>query len=451
MNGSESHWTRQRPSAVWRAWCGAAAVVWRAWCGAAAVVCIAAMAVPTNAAAHTPRSQSKHHRAPGPTTVAPHWVGAWEGAPESGGGTVDDQSFRLNVHTSIGGSELRLRFSNAYGTSPLTLKDVTVALPVNDLPLAAVQASTLRHVSFSSGASLTIPAGQNAYSLPVAMTVPGNTWLTVSFYVPGKYPSSTFHDVGMDTSFSTMPGEGDDASDADGHHFTEPTISWTYLTGIDVVAPKDVSTIVALGDSITDCCIEIPDSNRRWPDLLDQRLATQPGGQRFSVVDAGISGNDVSNDRGGNDTQGAAGDTRDVRDVFDEPNVSNMILFEGVNDIGTGANAAQIEAAYLKIVAAAHNRGIRIIISTITPMFGNVTGGDDYTTNSAVRNQVNSWILGHQSVFDGVLNFAKLVENPLDPNMWNPALTIGDQLHPNPLGLQLMASSIPLDLFKAKG
>jgi lysophospholipase L1-like esterase len=322
-----------------------------------------------------------------------HWVGAWEGAPESGGSAVRNQSFRLLVHTSIGGSVLRLRFSNAYGITPLTLSDATVGLPTGGVPGPAVEPATLRAVRFVSGSRLTILAGQDAYSLPVPMQVPPNAWLSVSFYVPGSYTDSTFHQIGMTTSYATGSGGGDQASDPSGSQFASPTISWTYLTGVDVKAPPRVSTIVALGDSITDCCIEIPDSNMRWPDLLDERLAAVAGGQRFTVVNAGISGNDVSNDRGGNATQGTAGDIRDVRDVFDEPNVSTVILFEGINDIGTGVDAAHIIAAYERVASDAHARGLRVVICTMTPSFGSVVYGTDYTTKrpSATRSTAGSW------------------------------------------------------------
>ncbi len=382
---------------------------------------------------------------------APHWVGAWEGAPESGVFSVSNQSFRLLVHTSIGGSLLRLRFSNAYGTTPLTLSDVTVALPTQDVPGPSVDATTLRSVRFATGGQLTIPAGQDAYSLPIHLQVPGNAWLTVSFYVPGTYATATAHQMGMTTSYQTPSGGGDQASDPTGSGFTSPSfLAWTYLTGVDVVAPRRVSTVVALGDSITDCCIEIPDSNMRWPDLLDQRLAVAAGGQRFSVVNAGISGNDVSNDRGGNTSQGAAGDTRDARDVFAEPNVSTVILFEGINDVGTGVDAAHITAAYERILSDAHARGIRVLIATLTPCYGSVAYGTGYTTNAAVRDQVNSWITAHAGRFDGVIDFASVVANPADPDLWNPIYNVGDQLHPNPLGLKAMADSIPLDLFSAR-
>ena len=378
----------------------------------------------------------------------PHWVGAWEGAPESGGAAVTDQTFRLLVHTSIGGSILRLRFSNAYGTTPLTISHVTVALPARGLPGPSVDATTVTPVPLPGGRSLTIRPGGDARTLPVRFSVPADAWVSVSFYVPGSYAASTDHTLGMTTSYSTAAGAGDRAADSAGSSFTTPTIAWTYLTGLDVVAPGRVSTIVALGDSITDCCENVPDTNGRWPDYLDRRLAAAPGGQRFTVVNAGISGNDVSNDRGGNTSQGAAGDTRDVRDVFDEPSVSTMILFEGINDIGTGASAAQIETAYLRILAAAHHRRIRVIVATLTPCMGSVAYGSGYTTNCGVRDQVNAWIDSNARRFDGRIDFASVVANPADPDLWNPALNIGDQLHPNPYGLQVMGDSIPLALFR---
>lgn len=377
-----------------------------------------------------------------------HWVGAWEGSPDSGGAASDNQSYRLFVHTSIGGRWLRLRFSNRYGRTPLVLRDVTVALPVTPL-MSAVQGNTIRQVHFTTGNSLTLAPGQDGVSVPVHATVPGASWLAVSFYAPGSYSATTFHQNSWGLNWQTLAGDGDHAADASGQSFRRPVDSWTFLTAVDVMAPTTVTTVVALGDSITDGVASIPDDNTRWPDLLNARLATDPRGQRFSVVNAGIGGNLVSEDRPASLSVGQAADERMRWDVFDEPHVSTVILFEGVNDIGRGVAATRIEAAYERILAAAHQHGIRVLISTLTPTAGKVSNEHaDYATLAGTRDQVDRWIVSHRAPFDGVLHLGEVVENPLAPQTWNPAYGAGDQTHPNPLGLKVMADSIPLRLFR---
>ncbi len=404
------------------------------------VVGLGTLAVPTIAGAEATTDRT-------PSVQGMHWVGAWEGSPESGGPVGRDQTYRLFVHTSIGGSSLRLRFSNSYGTEPVRLRDVTVAMPVGP-PGPGIKPATLRRVRFPGGSAVTIPVGANRYSQPVRFDVPGDAWLAVSFYAPGAYSTTTWHKQAWGANWQTPAGAGDHAADPGGGALAVPTTSWTYLSGVDVEAPMTTSTVVALGDSITDCCMSVPGANGRWPDLLDRRIAAQPGAQRLSVIDAGISGNNVSDNRNGNATQGEAGDVRDVRDVFDEPNVSTVIVFEGVNDIGTRVHAAGIEAAYRRILEGAHRRGIRVLISTLTPTFAALASGPTYTTNAGTRDQVNRWIEVHRRLFDGVLHFGTVVADPVLPNTWNPLYTIGDQLHPNPFGLQAMADSVPLRLLR---
>lgn len=384
-----------------------------------------------------------HHHTPR------HWVGAWEAPPESGGPADDDQSYRQFIHLSIGGPRLRLHFSNSYGTKPVALRDVTVAAAVGP-PAPGIRATTMRRVRFAGGTTLTIPAGQERASRPVAFDVPASGWIAVSFYAPGRDAATTWHAQAWGVNLVTAPGAGNHSADPASTAFDVPLPSWTYLSEVDVMAPRRVSTVVAFGDSITDCCMSIPDASDRWPDLLNHRLSELPGSRRYSVIDAGISGNDVSDDRNGNARQGQAGDVRVARDALEVPGVSTIILFEGVNDVGTGVSAKRIEAAYLKILRAAHERDVRVLISTLTPTYGAAASGLDYTTNAPARDQVNQWIERHRHRFGGVLHFGTVVADPLAPNTWNPAYTIGDQLHPNPVGLEVMADSIPLRLFRPR-
>ena len=366
----------------------------------------------------------------------PHWVGAWTASPQAGGDAVKNETYRQFVHTSIGGGQVRLRFSNRYGEVPLTLRHVNVALPSSPTQ-PAVDASTLRAVRFASGDAVTIPAGQEVRSLPVRFDVPGNAWLAVSFHVPGNFTTSTTHAWAWGVNWKTPPGLGDRANEASGASFVSMT-DWRYLTGVDVTAPARVSTVVALGDSITDSTASVPGTNTRWPDLLNKRLGSVMGGRRFSVVNAGINGNSVSVARGHDLEYGDAAVRRVEWDVFAIPNVSTLVLFEGINDVADHVPTEKIVGAYDHIVAEAHRRGIRVVISTLTP----------HTVNGTERSAVNRWIRRNGFRFDGVLGFGEVVQNPLVPWTWKQRYSAGDQTHPNPLGLKAMADSVPLGVFR---
>lgn len=369
--------------------------------------------------------------------VAPtHWVGAWMAGSQSNGPASDDQTYRLLVHTSTGGRSVRLRFSNAYGTAPLVLRHVTVALPARTTaPGPDVVPASVRPVRFGRADTVTVPAGQDRRSSPVAFDVPADGWLAVSFHAPGSAPTTTYHMDAWSLSWQSPPGTGDQVADTAGAALSVPSYSWTYLTGVEVTAPRTVSTVVALGDSITDCVASAPELNQRWPDLLNRRLAARPGTRRFSVVNAGINGNELTEDRGGNADYGAAGVRRLERDVFSVPGVSTLILFEGVNDIGSGRTTAQVVAAYERVVRAAHARGLRVLVSTLTPL---------PLSGTSTRSEVNAWVLAHARLFDGVLHLGEVVQAPGAAELWHPLYGAGDETHPNPAGVQLMADSIPL-------
>lgn len=374
-----------------------------------------------------------------------HWVGTWEAAPEQANPLSAvvlgaRQSYRMLVHTAIGGTVARIRFSNAFGTGPMDISDAHAAVPTGTHPVTALQAGTAAPVHFSSRDSITIPAGQDVYSDPVHVPVTADGYLAISFYAPHPPVTSTVHTMAMTLSYLTPPGAGDHAADVDPGAFTVPTPSWYFTTGVDVLAPSSVQTVVALGDSITDCCVELPGADTRWPDVLNRRLSA--AGMPSSVVNAGISGNEVSRDRDGNALQGQAATTRLARDVLAEPNVGTVILFEGVNDVGTGVPADTIIDAYQEIAQSLHQHHIRVLIATLPPTLGAIYG-TGYTTNYRARDSVNSWIRGQQ-VFDGVIDFAAAVADPADPENWNPAYAIGDRLHPNPAGLQALADAIDL-------
>jgi lysophospholipase L1-like esterase len=222
--------------------------------------------------------------------------------------------------------------------------------------------------------------------------------------------------------------------------FTAQTPSWYFATRLDVFSPaSDHGTVVAFGDSITDGVGSRTGANTRWPNDLARRLDSIYG-PRLSVVDAGIAGNRVLHPSA---CCGESGVARFGRDVLSQPSVRAVIVLEGVNDIGLAhASAEMIIVGYRQLIARAHAAGIKIFGATLTPFEGAF-----YWTpaGEARREAVNAWIL-HSGAFDGVINFAQAVADPLNPKRFNPAYDSGDHLHPNDAGYLAMARGVDLSM-----
>jgi lysophospholipase L1-like esterase len=206
--------------------------------------------------------------------------------------------------------------------------------------------------------------------------------------------------------------------------------------------------VVALGDSITDGDGSRSDANARWPNALARRFAALRGAT-LSVVDAGLDGNRVLNDAA---CCGASAIARFGRDVLDQPGATEVIVLEGINDIGYSTSvdpltaphakvsAGQIIAGYRNLIARAHAAGLRIFGATLTPF----EGARHWTpTGEAKRDTINSWIRTG-GAFDGVIDFAAVLADAANVRRLNPAYDSGDHLHPNDAGYQAMADAINL-------
>ncbi|MFI9380815.1 SGNH/GDSL hydrolase family protein [Kutzneria sp. NPDC052558] len=362
------------------------------------------------------------------------WVGTWEAAPATGVANTPDgypnYSIRNVVHTSVGGSEARIRLSNRYGTSPVTFGHVTVGVQAR---VGTADAASLVTVKFHGSVSTTVPAGADIVSDPAPLKVPSNSNLLVTTFVPTPSGPVTYHPLAMQTSFFTR--NGDHTADTWGTAFNETTSVWHYVTGVDVLAPAK-GTVVTLGDSITDGYGSTPDANHRWPNYLAERL-----GSRYGVADAGISANRLLLDGGGG---GEAAVKRLDEDVLSRTNVRSMIVLLGVNDIQQDPHQldpTKIEGALQDIATRAKAKGIRTIASTILPFKG---WGVWTPQLESVRAAVNQWIRTSHA-YDTVVDFDQVVRDPADPQRMLPAYDCGDHLHPGDAGYQVMASAVDLN------
>jgi lysophospholipase L1-like esterase len=346
---------------------------------------------------------------------------------------VSDQTVRDVIFTSVGGDRVRVRLTNSFGTQPLQVGSASIALAQAG---AQARTGTLRALTFGRAPGVTIQPGAEALSDPVNMAVPALQDVLVSVFVPGASGPATNHfDAQQDNFISTS---GDFTQTTSPAAFTTVSGCSLLVDGVSVVASDRVAgAVVTLGDSITDGTASTVNANLRWPNDLARRLDARHG-QTLSVVDEGIAGNQVLKDTG---IAGVNALARLDRDVLAQQGVRDVILLEGVNDIGASqATADQLIAAYQQIIAQVHTRGLRIFGGTLTPYQGAF-----YWTPAGeqTREAVNHFVLT-SGAFDGVIDFAHATADPANPLVFDPAFDSGDHLHPNDAGYQAMANAINL-------
>ena len=415
-------------------------------------------------------AQQPRTHATTPPAAFPHYIASWTAsaqAPEPQNnqpgvdpGLLTDVTIRQIVHLSATGIGLRIHLSNVFGKQPLVVDDVHIALAAKPDSSATIP-GTDQLVAFGGHTSVTIPVGAEFLSDPAYLPASGpvtppspkpGSDLAISFHLPQPPSGQTGHPLSLATSYLL---HGDHAADPELPGASRQD-RWFQLTEVDANAPPDAQTVVAFGDSITDGYRSSTNANTRWPDELARRLR-EVGRNEIAVANQGISGNHLLTDGLGENAL-----QRLDRDVLALPAVRNLIVLEGINDIGMLAHGTtatpqqhaelvfRMEAAYTQIIERAHAHGIRVIGGTLTPF----VDSDFYkptAANEADRVAVNGWIRqagpGH---FDAVIDFDKAVRDPAHPDRMQPALDSGDHLHPGSAGYKVMGQAIPLNLFSLR-
>jgi lysophospholipase L1-like esterase len=354
---------------------------------------------------------------------------------------VNNQTVRLIVHTSIGGTRARVQLSNAYSTAPLTVGAAHIALRAKG---SAIIPESDRVLTFSGNPSLSIPPGAPVVSDPLDFPVPQHGDVVISIFVTGDPTPPTVHLTGLHTTYVSKAGDFTKAAEITDAATTQ---SWYWISSLDVLAPTDAGAIVAYGDSITDGATSTPDTDRSWPSQLAERLAANKATKNVAIVNHGISGNRLLADGAG-----VSALARFDRDVIAQPGVKWLVVLEGINDIGistmmggAGVSADDLIAAHKQMIARAHTYGIKAIGATLLPY-----GGAMYYSEKgeAIRQAVNQWIRTSRA-YDAVVDFDAKLRDTQNPSQLNPAYFINDHLHPNDAGYKLMADTFDLSLFGA--
>jgi len=378
------------------------------------------------------------------------WVASWVSAqqlvephnlPPAPG--LADRTLRQIIQPSLAGNRLRLAFSNAYGEAPVRITAVHVARSAGG---SAIVADTDTALTFNGSPSVTILPGTMMFTDDVAFDVAPFVNLAVSIHIADIPQNITGH-PGSRTGSFIVPGDAVAAAD-----FTDAvrTERWYLLASLEVFADARSSAIVVIGDSITDGRGSTTDQNNRWPNLLARRLHANPATAHISVLNQGAGGGRVLRDGLGTSALG-----RFDRDVIAIPGVRWLIIFKGVNDLGTAvgarangqphATAADLIAAYRQMITRAHAHGIKVIGATIMPFAGFTSY--DTPESEADRQAVNDWIR-NSGAFDGVIDFDAITRDPENPSRLSSAVDGGDHLHPSADGYRLMADAIDLSLFR---
>jgi lysophospholipase L1-like esterase len=352
------------------------------------------------------------------------------------------------VRPTIGGEHVRVRFSNAFGTTALPIAAAHIALVSEG---SRIVPESDRVLKFGGNPSVTIPPGSPMVSDPVDLKFPAFAEIAVSIWVSGATAPTT-HLWGQKQTYISEPGDFTAKVEIPN---TTTTTSWYWIAGLEVFASDQTLATVTFGDSITDGVGAKQGEYADWPDLLASRLAAQKGLPAMAVVNAGIGGNRVLHDGAG-----VSALARLDRDVLAQPGVSNLIVLEGINDIGwpnikirlpqdenapklpnfaaEKVTVEEIIVGLRQIIERAHQHGIRVFGATLTPF----EGADYFSEEGEVTRQaVNEWIR-KSGAFDGVFDFDAAVRDPQHPSRFRDGYHSGDHLHPSAMGFKAMADAV---------
>ncbi|KAH8634200.1 hypothetical protein IG631_09600 [Alternaria alternata] len=378
------------------------------------------------------------------------WVPGWYAAPQrmlSAG--LAGRGLRQLIHLNAGGQAIRLRLSNRYGNEPVTLADVFVARSIQG-PMVSNHSVQLM---FSGHTNAVLDAGTEIASDPVSMDVEAFSVLAISFRLE-KGDALTGHMISSQTSYISSMDPLQLPTELSFIEYPLSTSSWWLITGIDVLSSTPLKAVVAFGSSTTDGAGSTPNTNGRWPDYLARRLKEAGGSRYMTVLNAGLSGNQLTSSHNQNFGQlgglcvpdfifGEAGLVRYEWDLAAQPGATDLILHIGSNDLRAGVNAASIIEGFKQIVRSARKHYQKIFGTTILP------GGYTEEQNEQ-RKIVNDWVSreGNQ-LFDATFDMASTLPAQTDEAKLDPTYDSGDGIHPNNNGYERMANAI--DISKLSG
>jgi len=384
------------------------------------------------------------------TPASAEWVSAWTAGPQQQVGELIplvDRTLRAYVPLSVGGQQLRIRFSNEYGSKALTIGTATVGLTGPD---GAIRSGTLRNLTFGGASSILVPVGAPAYSDPINLDIPDAATVAISLYLPGEVLPETYNRRSADQDNTDGKMTGAEISPT-GDYTARPQIEgampcdYLFLTRVDVFEPRVENVIVVMGTSRTT-------GPGHWPEFLNLRLNAD--GPLMSVINASLQANVLTWPYPGG---GDAALARFDRDVLMQPGITHVVIADAINDIGqpggTVIPAEQmptlevLSSAYLQLAARGRARGVKVIATTIMP-FDGVPFANYYSAEKdRLRVALNEWIRT-SGAFDGLIDLDTIMRDPDNPSQFKPGLHTANNFGPNEQGERMIAEVIDTGLFR---
>jgi lysophospholipase L1-like esterase len=360
-------------------------------------------------------------------------------------------TLREIVHVSLGGSPIRVVFTNEFGTEALRIDSAQVALSRGGSAVDGTPASSAR-LTFGGRDYAIIPAGALMVSDPVPLKLPPQSDLAITFFLPPQTITTLSQHQAADQTNYVAEGNVMESGSFEG---AKEIRSWVFVKDVEVQAPAHASAVVAFGDSITDGAFASNNANARWPDELARRLEANKRTADLAVLNEGIGGNGVLRH-----IVGPSALSRFDRDVLGQSGVKYLVIMEAINDIGAYGpknpnapppvvapaappTAEDLIVGYKQLIERAHTHSIKVFMATLTPYMG---AGYSSPQGEAVRTAVNQWIRTQKDA-DGVIDFDKITQDPSRPDTFLPAYDHGDHLHPNDTGYKAMGDAIDPALF----
>jgi GDSL-like Lipase/Acylhydrolase family len=402
------------------------------------------------------------------------WAASWTTAPQdvfAGSSTpalvnfafpdpttvgASNQTLRMIVKPDLWSNKIRLRFSNYWGTQPVTLGHVMVGLQSysgNVLP------GTNTEVTFGGREAVTIPPGEEMFSDAVLLkwvngepneydvdpVIDGHN-LSVSIFVAGSSGPLTYHSTALNESFLSGPNAGDVTGDETDFNFPYETNHFFLINAVDVWVPSDTRVLVGAGSSSVDGSVTTPDNNDRFLNWMSRRLHAT-WGNHVSVVNEGIGG----------DTAGipAVLPLRQVlpqrfsRDILGVSGITDVVFYVGTNDFGDGVLPAQSIASLRSMVAILHANGIKAIGSTL---ISNIGQAGTTAATYAAHIQINNYILS-PGAFDSTTDFYTATCDPVTKILLPQYATHSDPdgtpdyLHLGRAGAEAEADTLDVNFF----
>ena len=371
-------------------------------------------------------------------SLAQNWVGTWATAPQTVvksfmpyNNCMTNRSVRQVVKVSIGGDVIRLKLSNIYSMRPVEIRSIYIAHAKDSF---AIDAKTAQYFKFGNSYKTVIPAGKQIVSDALKFNLRNLERVAITINYTSAPEVPTVH-MGSRTTSYIMKGVTNAHSNFE-KAFREN--HWYNISGIDIYTmSNNMSAIAIIGNSITDGKCSTDNAQNRWPDVMSEMLQLKHKITNQGVLNLGIGNNRVTVPGG----FGALAKERFDRDILMQSGVKKVVIFEGVNDIGAARSgssetvARQIIESIQGMVKKAKARKMKVYLGTITPF----KGAGYYTHfHEAARLYVNDWIRSQAKNVDGILDFAKLLQDPNDDRRMKREYASNDWLHPNPTGYKAM-------------